>query len=207
MKFLIFADLHQFEPADLEKINEDFDVIILLGDITSSTIKYILKKFDNKPIYGIYGNHDSSGVFDSVDRILDMEYEIYGKNRLYSINNIHLKTEFWGDVALTGLNGSVKYKDNMIGYSQEEALKLSIPFSNILFSHETGYHYIDNKENQKSHEGFQVISKYIKEKQPQYHIFGHHHINTSFIMENTRCYCVYGCSVFDYETGNMKNIF
>jgi Icc-related predicted phosphoesterase len=207
MKFLIFADLHQFNPLDLDKIKDDFDIIILLGDITTAAIKCILKKFDDKPVYGIYGNHDNEGMFESVDRILDMEYEIYGKVRGNYINNINLKSEYWNDIWFTGLNGSVKYKDKMIGYSQEEALDLYIPIANILFSHETGYLYINNKEDQKSHEGFKAISKYIKENRPKYHIFGHHHINTHFIEENTRCYCVYGCSVFDYETGNMKNIF
>lgn len=35
----------------------------------------------------------------------------------------------------------------------------------------------------------------------------HHHKNIQFQKQDTVCYCIYGCSIFDSETGNIKNVF
>ena len=206
MKFLLFADLHQFEPQLLNQIDQDFDVIILLGDINSVACKCILNAFPDYPIYGLYGNHDNVNLFESVNNILMIERQIRGQVFCHPIKNINLEQIIMNEVSFTGLHGSVKYSGSSVGYTQDEALHINIPASNILFSHETGYHYIP-EHTDHAHEGYKVIAEYIEQKKPKYHIFGHHHVDIQFTKTETMCYGIYGCSIFDTQTGIMMKIF
>ena len=204
MKFLIFSDLHKFNKENLNKIKEDFDLIITLGDIYPSTLKEIILFFPEKQIFGILGNHDGIDMFTSVNKRLETEkhYNLYNGD---GIININLKEFKINNICFTGIEGCNKYKTFIPGYTQKESLNLDIPFSNILFSHDTGYKYMT--QDDLAHKGLKGISRYIKRKKPKYHIFGHYHKNTAFTIKKTKCFCVYGCSIFDYETGVMKNIF
>lgn len=198
MKFLIFSDLHQFDQNKITKAVPDCDCIIFLGDIMGSSIRYIINEYKNKPFYGIYGNHDDSTLFDTINII----------NQLLNkptVQNINLMKEEIGNISFTGLEGSVKYKEGCLGFTQDEAMKLDIPEADILFSHETGYGFMGVKE--QAHEGFHAITRYIEKKKPKYNIFGHHHKNCWFQKENTICIGVYGCSVFDFSTGIINNIW
>lgn len=207
MKFLIFADLHQFDAEDIKKIKKDFDVIIFLGDIDAVAIRLILEKFSDKPAYAVLGNHDSENAFNSVNNLLMIEKTIFKEPFTYPLVNIHLNAVALDNLTFVGLQGSVKYKDKCIGYAQEEALSLDVPSADILFSHDSGYHHVPYENCDMAHEGLQAISNYLEEKKPKYHIFGHHHKDLSFKWFETNCFCVYGCSVFDYEKGKMKKIF
>ena len=184
MKFLIFADLHVFEEKKLEEIKEKFDVIVLLGDIKSSSIISILNKYPDKPVYGVYGNHDNDGLYEAVNKLLIVEREMAQEPFLYPINNLNLSLVKVDTVSFTGLQGTVKYSETSIGYTQEKALDLDMPSADILFSHETGYRFVEN-ERGASHEGYKAISKYIKKNKPKYHIFGHHHIDTQLKKHKT----------------------
>ena len=206
MKFLIFADLHNFEKKMLEKIEEEFDIIMLLGDINSSTIISILNKYPDKPVYGVYGNHDNEYLYEAVNKLLIVEREMAQEPFLYSVNNLNLSLVKVDNASFAGLQGAVKYNEASIGYTQEEAMGLIIPAADILFSHETGYQFRKNKRG-VSHEGYKAISEYVKKHRPKYHIFGHHHIDTRFKKRKTICYGVFGCSLFDFYTGEMKKIF
>ena len=206
MKFLIFADLHNFEKKILEEIKEKFDIIVLLGDIKSSSIVSILNKYPNKPVYGVYGNHDNEYLYEAVNKLLIVEREMAQEPLLYPVNNLNLSLVKVDSVSFAGLQGAIKYNEASIGYTQEEALDLIIPAADILFSHETGYKFIKNEKG-ICHEGYEAVSKYIKKNKPKYHIFGHHHIDTHFKKHKTMCYGVYGCSLFDYDTGIIKKVF
>ena len=206
MKFLIFADLHTFENKMPEEIKEEFDIIILLGDIKSSTIISILNKYPDKPVYGVYGNHDNKYLYEAVNKLLIAEREMTQKPFLYPVDNLNLSLVKVDNVSFTGLQGAIKYNETSIGYTQEEATDLIIPAADILFSHETGYGFVKN-ERGSSHEGYRAISRYIKKNKPKYHIFGHHHIDTQFKEHKTMCYGISGCSLFDTHTGEMKKIF
>lgn len=207
MKFLIFADLHQFDAEDIKKIKEDFDVIIFLGDIDAVAIRHILNKFPNKPAYAVLGNHDNENIFNSVNNLLMVEKAIFKEPFLYPLVNMNLNTIALDDLTFVGLQGSVKYKDKCIGYTQEEAASLIIPPADILFSHDSGYHFIPYENYDMAHEGLLAISEYIEKKKPRYHIFGHHHKDMTINIGDTTCFCVYGCSIFNYEKGCMKKVF
>ena len=207
VRLLIFADLHQVDAENIKKIKKNFDVIIFLGDIDAVVIRRILEKFSDKPAYAVLGNHDNDNVFKSVNNLLMIEKAIFKEHFIYPLMDMHLKEAVVDDITFVGLQGSVKYKDKCIGYTQGEALSLDIPPANILFSHDSGYHHIPYENYDTAHEGLRAISDYLEKKKPKYHIFGHHHKDLSFKQFETDCFCVYGCSVFDYEKGNMKKMF
>ena len=202
MKILLFADLHTFYKNDLSKIVDDYDICFFLGDIKSSTLKYIITNIKEVPIYAVLGNHDDKNVIISVNTYLQ-ELKTYEMYQGYSLENINLKKYEYQEITFTGIEGSEKYKYNQPGYTQEESLQLNVPKADILFAHDTGWNYMD--DNRKI--GLKGINQYIKNRQPKYHIFGHFHTNINFIEENTFCYCIYGCSIFDTEKNIIKNIF
>lgn len=199
MKILIFSDLHAFDESNIDDLNVECDLIVFLGDIKASSIRTIIRHFENKKYYGILGNHDDHNLFDSLNKM----NQLY---RISTVENIHLKLIENDICSFTGLEGSELY-GNHPGFTQEEALKLNIPKADIFFSHETGYHYIKEDVNDPIHQGFKAISKYIEEQKPKYHFFGHHHINCEFKIGDTYCYGIYGCSLFDYDKNEIWNIF
>ena len=79
MKILLLADLHYvdfFTWQDFLKIDRNkFDIIITLGDIDIMFLQSLTKKFPNKRIIGVHGNHDYIG---------DLEY--------LKIENMHGKS-------------------------------------------------------------------------------------------------------------------
>lgn len=127
MKFLLFADLHHFESTNLNKITDDFDVIIFLGDINALTMKEILNTFPSKPSYAILGNHDSERLFDSVNNQLKTEKGFTQQSFEFPVKNINCIKVDLNEISFTGLQGSIKYKDKQIGYTQKEALLLNMP--------------------------------------------------------------------------------
>ena len=204
MKILLFADLHQFNIDNLEKIKDDFDIIVFLGDISASTIKAIINRFPEKKSYGILGNHDSKSIFQSINNQIEIENILMGTQK-HKVIDLNLRKEELNEITFTGLEGSVKYKEHMIGYTQEEANNLTIPSADILLSHDSGYKWMDRYD--EVHQGYEAISSYIIINKPKIHIFGHYHINKKFQIEQTSIYCIYGCSILDIETNNLEKIF
>ena len=190
MKILFLADLHDFNINNLNKIdNLEYDLCILLGDITKKSLDVIKSKITT-PLYGITGNHDDINLL----------------NRC-GIEDISFKTININNISICGIPGGVRYKRGMYSmFTQEEMTQKIKNLDNcdMLISHESGYHYINTDI---SHEGFIAIDKYIKEKCPIYNIFGHHHQQKYFEIHNTKCYCVYQCSILDYDLGKINNIF
>ena len=186
MKILLFADLHAFDKSKLNLIEDDFDIIVFLGDITTSTIGYILSCYPDKNAYGILGNHDSASVFASVNNLLSAQRKL-GLPVSNGITDIHAKRMTENGISFIGFQGSRKYKDDMIGFTETEAEAVAVA--------------------DVAHHGLKRIDHYVKDCQPKYHFFGHYHKNLHLQKYNTDCFCVYGCSLFCIESGEIKNIF
>lgn len=203
MKFLLFADLHSFDEENLRKIIQDFDYIIFLGDISASTMKTILNWFPNKKSYAVLGNHDDKDLLNSVNSFQALMSRF--ESGRFPVSPLHLIAENLGECVITGFDGAVEagYKKE-ITKTQEEAMEANIPAADILFSHETGYHYLSDDP---VHEGFRVIDQYILEKQPVLHFFGHHHKDIILKKHTTICVGIYGCSIFDVDKKNILKIF
>ena len=211
MQFLIFSDLHQFDPLCLRifknsEIKDVANAIIFLGDINSLALQYVCNTFPNIPVYGVLGNHDTKNLIDVTNSHLELSKGVLREHFDFPIVNLNLNRIETNEISFCGFEGSVTYREHSVGYTQEEALSFDIPKADILFSHETGDTSPCAKKD-SVHNGYTAISKYIKEKQPRYHIFGHHHQNISFKIGKTKCFCVYGCSLFNFEAGTMQNIF
>ncbi|WP_097006713.1 metallophosphoesterase family protein [Lacrimispora amygdalina] len=204
MKYLIFADLHSFDADNLNLIVDSIDVLLFLGDIKVSSILKIRQMYPNKPAFGVLGNHDDLSLFHSANK----QIEIYNKFEINMdpIVNMHCNCVNFETDIIAGLQGCVGYKDSGVMMTQEEANSLKIPCADILISHETGYHYMKPVID-TSHEGFEAVLNYILKEKPKFHLFGHHHKNIQFQKEDTMCFCIYGCSIFDSASGSIKNIF
>lgn len=200
MKLLLFADLHSFDELNLSKIIQDFDYIIFLGDISASAMKTILNWFPNKKSYVVLGNHDDQDLLNSVNSFQALMSRF--ESRRYPVSPLHLVEENLNGYKITGFDGAVEsgYKKELTK-TQEEAMESDIPTADILFSHETGYHYLSDNP---VHEGFHAIDQYILEKQPALHFFGHHHKDIILKKHTTICVGMYGCSIFDVDKKIIK---
>ena len=89
MKYLIFADLHSFNPGNLDLIVDDFDVLLFLGDIKASSFIKIRQYFPDKRTYAVLGNHDDEGLIQSINIQIEM-YNSIGL-KMHPINDIHLQ--------------------------------------------------------------------------------------------------------------------
>ena len=176
MKILLFADLHAFDKSKLNLIEDDFDIIVFLGDITTSTIGYILSCYPDKNAYGILGNHDSASVFASVNNLLSAQRKL-GLPVSNGITDIHAKRMTENGISFIGFQGSRKYKDDMIGFTETEAEAVAVAEADILFSHDSGYRWIKRDDDDVAHHGLKRIDHYVKDCQPKYHFFGHYHKN------------------------------
>ena len=206
MKILLFADLHAFDKNKIDLIEDDFDIIVFLGDINSSAISYILSCYPDKNAYGILENHDSASVFASVNNLLSAQRRL-GLPVSNGITDIHAKRVCENGISFVGFQGSRKYKEDMIGFTEEEAEAVAVPEADLLFSHDSGYRWFKRNDSDIVHHGLMRIDNYIKDYQPRYHFFGHYHENLHFRKYNTDCFCIFGCSLFCTENGTIKNIF
>jgi Icc-related predicted phosphoesterase len=203
LKYLIFSDLHSFDESKLQLVKTDFDVLVFLGDIRSITLIKILQAFSMKPAVGVLGNHDTKYLFSTVNTLVKNYRKLgIGLSEIENLNGVVMN---FGKDSVTGFEGAPGDDDSDLILTQDTASSRLIPAADILFSHETGYHYFDRRDTM--HEGFHTISNYIINSKPKYHIFGHHHQNVEFQVEETKCFCVYGCSVFDSESGVIQNFF
>lgn len=191
MKILLIADLHDLNYENLNKIDDiEFDICILLGDILKKYLDAIKSKIDISKIYGITGNHDTFNLLQT-----------------NGINDIDMKIINFDNLKIAGISGGVRYKRGMYAMLTQEEMNEKIKEldkCDILFSHETGYHYLRDDD---AHQGFIAIDEYIKKYEPKYNIFGHYHINNSFQKYNTKCICIYQCALFDTEIDKIYNIF
>ena len=193
MDILIISDLHSLELNNLEKLNNiDYDICFLLGDIDKKRLDLLRTKLDLTKTYGVVGNHDASNTLTS-SGFVDLD------GKCINVKGINI----------VGLGYGVKYKSGMYAMrTQDEMLdlvsKLSIESCDILISHDTEYRMITDD---KSHEGFLGITKFIEKYKPKYNLFGHHHRNLRFFQNGTDYICTYQCNLLNYETGMITNIF
>ena len=168
INILVVADCHHLKEEEIEKVqNLQYDVCVLLGDISGNYLDMILKYVPIEKIHGILGNHDEYGLLES-----------------RNISNIHSKVINVNGVRILGFEGSSRYKiGNVPMYSQKESIKIlrKCEVADILVSHDSPYQ-LYSKANDKAHCGLKGIAKYLKKNKVYLNIHGHHHINTKLIL-------------------------
>ncbi len=165
LKILFITDTHNcLAYTDkylnyLESINSsDYDLCLLLGDLSGLDIDEIKRIVPKEKMYGIVGNHDSIDILEKND-----------------IENINGKVIYCKNVKIAAIMGSNRYKEGNYGMqTQEESLRLAeiMESSDILISHDRAYIY-DNNDN--VHDGLKGITYYIYKNHIPIHIHGHLH--------------------------------
>lgn len=194
INILVIADCHHLKEEEIEKVkNLQYDVCLLLGDISGNYLDMILKYVSIEKIYGILGNHDEYGLLES-----------------RNMSNIHSKVINVNGVRILGFEGSNRYKvGNVPMYSQEESIKRlkKCEMADILVSHDSPYQ-LYSKANDKAHCGLKGITKYLKKNKVYLNIHGHHHINTKSTLSNgTNVIGVYRCAMIQFPTLETEIIF
>lgn len=189
INILVFSDTHNSFAYNIDSLKEiknmDYDVCLLIGDITLNDIKEILKVVPLNKIYGIRGNHD---------KLDDLSY--------CNIKSLHTKTIIINGFKIGGIQGSSKYKNSPTTapiYTQEESLELSKKLNDvdIVVSHDT---YYFGEVEDISHQGMKGITEAIYRNKAPIHIHGHLHSNEDKIMlNNTVSYGVYGYKLIKIE--------
>lgn len=197
MKLLCIADLHELTKSNLNRLkninDDDFDVVILLGDNCKEILQFISETWNNyKPVFGILGNHD---YYD----ILNDHY----------IANAHGEVVSLQGTMFSGIQGSYKYKNikDIPMYTQGESFAITsrLPKIDILISHTSPYGV--HEQDEDVHLGFFGISEYIERCNPKLNIHGHQHINKTTVLENgTVVIGVYGAVIIDIKNGTKDTI-
>lgn len=196
IKMLIYADSHGkiiYENKDYDfSMVDDYDVCLLLGDISCDDIREILKYVDKNKIYGILGNHD---YFDNLDK--------------FDIPNINGEIININGVEILGIEGSIKYKENQPGFTIDDGMNFvdTLPKCDILISHSPPFGALGMEHN-SVHLGAPYVNKYIFKNRCPIVISGHNHINTGYDMiNNTRGYSVYKQKVIEFKNGKLVDNF
>lgn len=195
MKILFVSDLHcKNKDYILDKMNKaniiGYDFVVSLGDNHFQDFKYI-KKSTNKRIFGILGNHD---------RFNDLK-----ESNIENLNRACVKI---GDISLSGLQGSFKYKNSSFpSYTQLESVYEAqmIPRADIFITH-AGTKEIYNIE-EDSHSGLMGIDKYINDNNVPLHFHGHmHEFNNSYLKNGCNSICIYGFYIIEINNNAVTDI-
>lgn len=190
IKILCFADTHgkimyNQNEYKLSEIDNDYDVCLLLGDISCDDIREILKYVDKNKIYGILGNHD---YFSNLEK--------------FDILNINGKVIDINGVRISGIEGAIKYKEEQPGYTIEDGFEFvkSIPEADICITHAPPFGAV-GLENNSLHIGAPYINEYLFRTKCPIVLSGHNHVDrTHEYLNGTK-----GISLYKQKTIVIKN--
>ncbi|HHY98195.1 MAG TPA: metallophosphoesterase, partial [Firmicutes bacterium] len=200
LKILVVADRE--EPLLYDYFNperfSDIDLVISCGDLPGEYLSFIATML-NVPVFYVRGNHDVS----------------YASRPPEGCTNIDGRVVNYKGIRIAGLEGSRRYTDDAVQYSEREmfwkliALKPKLWLSrgiDILVTHAPPYSVHDLPD--VCHQGFKVFLKMIKSYKPRYFLHGHVHLNYKARQERiTRVAstCVvngHGFYILNYETSD-----
>lgn len=160
----------------LKSINSsDYDLCIILGDLSALDIDEIKRIIPDEKLYGVVGNHDSINFLEE-----------------NNVKNLNGKVITCKGVKIAGIMGSNRYKEKDYGMqTHEESIELSeqMESADILISHDKAYIF-DRHDN--VHDGLKGITNYIYKNHIPLHIHGHLHEEFEEILKNgTKSICLY----------------
>jgi predicted phosphodiesterase len=172
MKILCVSDtvVQQLEnAAHLRRRYHDVELIVSCGDLPAAYLEYISSVL-GVPLYYVRGNHDTG----------------YGE-RPPGGDDLHGRLHIFHGVSFFGLEGSLKYNDSPIQYTQSEMQMMSWraiaglmprriggrPAIDVFVTHAPakGIHDRDDLP----HNGFDAYLTFMRLMKPRYMIHGHTH--------------------------------
>lgn len=174
LKILFITDTHNCLAYTDKYINyikslnqEDYDICLILGDLSGSDFETIKAIISDEKLYGIVGNHDSINALEA--------------NNIKNINGQVIECK---GVKIAAIMGSNRYKSGAYGMiTQEECSDLAknMNSADILVSHDKAYVF---DRNDNVHDGLRGITEYIYKNHIPLHIHGHLHEEMEETLKN-----------------------
>lgn len=157
LRVAIAADTHHGWPAEADAA--DVDAFITLGDLSSADVRSLCGA--EKPVLGVYGNHCYRGYLNT-DGAYDLARGIAGATT-------------WGDSAIIGIEGCVRYKDNGddISYTQQQYAEQldQINAADIIITHCPPRGCNDHED--PAHQGIDALARLVRRCRPRLIVHGH----------------------------------
>lgn len=173
LHLILLSDIHSPDNFFMNEVNpQEFDLVLLLGDINEPTVDYILNQARFVRVYGIYGNHDPATI--SGMEALD--------GRILLVNGYKIG----------GISGGNEHCRCVHSYSEKaiaKKLKRLGPVD-ILVAHVPPYFI--SKDEDRVHQGFKAFDDYILKHHPKYVFYGHLHQRQRHQMGETQVIGIVG---------------
>jgi Icc-related predicted phosphoesterase len=178
MKILHYSDRSDVEFPEKYKLA---DILVTTGDLTTFDLAALEDLVDEKPRFGVYGNHDTAGYMEK-----------------YGITNLHLKTinlngKIWG-----GFQGCPRYKESgEFQYTEDEAkdFYLNFPKVDVLLLHAGPKGMLD--DDSPAHIGSEFVARYVQEKTPEFVFVGHQYEDGEMSLGQTKLYRTFGARIIE----------
>lgn len=172
MKILCVSDtvMPQMESAaNLRRRYSDIELVISCGDMSVSYLEFIISVL-NVPLFYVRGNHDE-GYIDNPPGGEDLHRRVVHHNGL----------------SFVGLEGSIKYNNGKIQYSDSEmALIVAGMAPQMGLQRLTQGHAVDvlvthspargiHDDEDRPHQGFKALLQFMRWYRPRYMLHGHVH--------------------------------
>lgn len=172
MKILCVADtaMTQMEnAAHLRRRYHDVELILSSGDMPAGYLEFITSVL-NVPLFYVRGNHDEGYV-----------------ERPPGGENLHNRIITYGGLTFTGLEGSMRYNNGLIQYTEGEMTRLVLGMYPKLRYRRSKYgHGVDvlvthappkgiHDADDLTHKGFKAFLKFMDWYHPRYLVHGHVH--------------------------------
>ncbi len=208
MKTLFVSDKvveHLYSPSIAERY-KDIDLIIGCGDLPYYYLEFLLSVL-NVPLLYVHGNHDP-----------EKEYLADGTTITGPAGgvNLHGLTHEENGLLLAGLEGSIRYREGLFQYNQQEMwlnVAYLIPmllvnkmrygrYLDILVTHSPPYG-IHNGDD-RVHVGFKAFLWLMKMFRPRYLAHGHRHVYNPSEATETQFLDTKVINIYPYKLLNLK---
>ncbi len=172
MKILCVSDTIQAQlenATNLRRRYADIDVVVSCGDLPAAYLEYITSVL-TVPLLYVRGNHD----------------EMYSEEPPGGID-LHKQVVNIGGLTFAGLEGSIRYNEGKIQYSELEMSQMVMGYAprlflnrirkgggvDVLVTHSPAKNIHDATD--RPHRGFQSLRWFMKWYSPRYMLHGHVH--------------------------------
>ncbi|MFW5799606.1 MAG: metallophosphoesterase family protein [Spirochaetota bacterium] len=204
MKFLTISDvvLDNLYSEHIKDRFHNIDAVLACGDLPHNYIDYIISMLD-VPLYFVLGNHDTYyynferernkyrlDFYPSLFPTIQIERNVYKLS--FGGINLHMKIVDFNGVLIGGLEGSMRYNNKILQYTESEMwwnMVKMVP--KLIFNKVTKGRYIDilithappfgiHDQEDPCHKGFKTFLTFMKLFRPKYLIHGHIHLYDNY---------------------------